>query len=167
MAVRTYERLSGDSEPLDVYLMADSVTGFGDVNAVFERDGLYVSVVVRVLEAGLDRVVVDIRDRTVGLYLVHAEGLELQIRHRSGRVLRKRLVDADRYFLARDHLALGKVRRYNFSGYIHCCLLGVMCSLIFFIFYSFLRVLSIFRGLVAPIFRFLRPFACPQSIFAV
>jgi hypothetical protein len=52
-------------------------------------------VVVRILEVDLEDVVVDVDDRCLDLDALDAEELELHHRHRSRRVLRERLVDAE------------------------------------------------------------------------
>ena len=58
MAVRSDERLAGSREAFKVYLVADSVAGTGEADAVLFRHGLYVTVIVRVLKACLQGVVI-------------------------------------------------------------------------------------------------------------
>ena len=77
MTVGADKRLTGNAETLDVYLMADAVAGFTDENAVLERHGLNISVVVGVFKARLNGIVVYVRHRTQRLYLVDAQCLEL------------------------------------------------------------------------------------------
>ena len=48
---------------------------------------------------------VDVDDRRLHLHAVGAEELELHAGHRPGRVLRERLVDAERDLAARNQLA--------------------------------------------------------------
>ena len=48
---------------------------------------------------------VDVDDRRLHLHAVDAEELELHAGHRPGRVLRERLVDAERDLAARSQLA--------------------------------------------------------------
>ena len=71
-----------------MHLMAYTVAGAREIDAVLFCNGLYVSVVVGVFKARLQSVMVDIRDAALGLYAVDADRLKLQIRHRSGGVLR-------------------------------------------------------------------------------
>ena len=67
-------------------------------------------VVVRILEAGLQGVVVNISDRTLSLDLIDAHRLKLEISHRTGRVLRQRLIDTQANFLPLHHFAVHKMR---------------------------------------------------------
>ena len=89
VAVGAQQRLAGDVEPLELDLVADAVAGPGEVDAVLRRDALQVRVVVGVLEAGLERVVVDVADGALRPDLRHAHRLELQVGHRAGGVLRE------------------------------------------------------------------------------
>ena len=95
MAVGADERLSGDAEALKMDLMADSVSGAREVNAVLFGHRLDKAVVVGVFKAGLQGVVVDIGDGTLCFDAVYAHRLKFQIRHRAGGVLRQRLIDPE------------------------------------------------------------------------
>ena len=99
--------------------MADAVAGLGNVYAVRKRDGLYIRMVVRVELAGLQHIVVDVRDAAFGFHLVHARGLELQVRHGTRRILREGLVDFYRDFLAGDHIPAHEVLPDYFARKIH------------------------------------------------
>jgi len=89
--------------------VADAVARAGEDHAVARRDGAQVAVVVCVLEADLHGVVVDVRDRQVGLDLFEAHRLELQVGHRAGGVLREGLVDTDADLAAFHVLAFFEV----------------------------------------------------------
>ena len=99
--VGAQHRLAGGPEPLDVDLVADAVPGAGVEDPVLRGDRLQVQVVVGVLEPFLQRVVIDVGDRPLGLHPGNPHRLELQVRHRSGRVLGEGLVDPDGHLLAR------------------------------------------------------------------
>ena len=73
--------------------MADPVSGPAEIKPVLLRDALQISVVIHVLEIGLERVVVNVRNRKFRADARNPDCLELQIGHRSSRVLRERLVD--------------------------------------------------------------------------
>ena len=62
VAVRAEQGLAGHGEALQVDLVADAVAGSGEPDAVLCRDSLDVLVVVRILAAGLEHVVVYVRD---------------------------------------------------------------------------------------------------------
>ena len=49
-------------------------------------------------------------DRTLGLDLIDAHRLKLEISHRTGRILRERLVDPEADLLPHDHLAVYQMR---------------------------------------------------------
>ena len=68
--------------------------------------------VVCVLAAGLEHVVVYVRDAALGLDLVYAHGLKLQIGHCAGRVLGQRLVYAYSYLAPRRHVPVDEVAGY-------------------------------------------------------
>jgi hypothetical protein len=116
MAVGTQQRFARFAEPLQVNLVAYTVAGAREVEAVFLGHALEVAVVVGVLEAHLQRVVVDVTYGEVRFYFVGAHGLELEIGHGAGRVLRQRLVDADGHRRARARLPLYQVGVEDFLG---------------------------------------------------
>ncbi len=78
---------AGFGEALDVQVVADAVTGPREMDAVLGSKRLEELVVVGVLVVELDDVVVNVLDREGDLHPVHAHPLELQARHRAGRVL--------------------------------------------------------------------------------
>ena len=123
MAVRADEGLARCAEALEVYLMTDAVAGLGIVDAVLLCDGTDIFVVIRVFEAGLQGIMVNVRDRTLGLDLIDAHRLKLEISHRTGRILRQRLVDLEADFLPHDHLAVYQMRLQNFlrDCHTHVC----------------------------------------------
>ncbi len=69
VAVRTQQGVAGHSESLDMHLMTDTVTRFGEKNPVLRCHGLEILVVVSVLEARLQHIVIHIGDRKFGLHL--------------------------------------------------------------------------------------------------
>ena len=123
MAVRADEGLARCAEALKMYLMADAVAGLGIVDAVLLCDGTDIFVVIRVFEARLQGIMVNVRDRTLGLDLIDAHRLKLEISHRTGRILRQRLVDLEADFLPHDHLAVYQMRLQNFlrDCHTHVC----------------------------------------------
>ncbi len=119
MAVRAEQGLPRHAEAFDVHLMADAVARLGKADAVFFGNTLDIHMIVRVLKTGLQRVVVDVSDRQLGFHPLQADRLELQVGHRSGRILRQRLVDADRDFLSGFHAAGQQMLCNNFLGQGH------------------------------------------------
>ena len=120
VAVGAQKRLCGLPEALQVDLVADAVSGPRKPDAVAARHGLQVAVVVGVLEADLDRVVVDVAHRELGAHAVDPHGLELQVGHGARCVLGERLVDADADFAAgldaaRDEMGLDEFLRDGLS----------------------------------------------------
>ena len=73
--------------------MADAVARAGIPDPVLLRDGGDEAVIVGVLESGLERVVVDVRDAALRLDLSDPHRLEFDVGHGSGGVLRQGLVD--------------------------------------------------------------------------
>ena len=92
-----------------MYLMADAVAGAGVFQPVTARNALQIAVVIGIFKAALQRVVVNVRNGKFGFYPINAHGFKLQIRHRSGRVLCQRLIDADGNFFSGLHGSLNKV----------------------------------------------------------
>ena len=92
-----------------MHLVADAVAGPGEVHAVLARNGLQITVVVRVFKAGLQCVVVDIGDAQLGPDALYAHRFKLEIGHRARRVLRERLVYAQRDLAAGRHIAVQQV----------------------------------------------------------
>ena len=110
VAVRADQRLARRAEALQMNLMADAVACLGIINAVLSGYRTDVFVVIRILEAGLQGIVVNVGDRTLGLDLIDAHRLKLEISHRTGRILRERLVDPEADLLPHDHLAVYQMR---------------------------------------------------------
>ena len=86
-------------------LVADAIAGSGEPDAVLLCDSLQIAVVVGVFKAGLQGVVIDIGHTALRFDTGNPHRLEFQIGHRAGCVLRQRLVDFQRYFAARRHIA--------------------------------------------------------------
>ena len=109
MAVRADQGFARNAKALQVHLVANAVARAGEVNAMLLRHGLNVSVVVGVLKAGLQGVVVDVRHGAFGFDPIDPHSLEFQVRHGTGCVLRKGLVNFQPNFLSGDHLTLDQV----------------------------------------------------------
>ena len=105
MAVRADERLARGGEALAVDVMADPVARPREPEAVARGHPLQETVIVGVLEVDLEDVVIDVDNRGFDLYAIDLEELELHAGHRSGRVLREGLVDAERDLLAGNEVA--------------------------------------------------------------
>ena len=102
-----------------MHLMADAVAGLAEIDAVLFRHGGNVLVIVRVFKAGLQGIMVDIGHAALCFHPVNAHGFQLQIGHCPRGILRQRLIDPDRDFLARHQLALEQVIFQNFLCQIH------------------------------------------------
>lgn len=72
--------------------------------------------IIRVAEAHLQGVVVNIADRQIGADLANADGLVLKPCHGSGGVLGQGLIDAKTDLLAGNHLAGNEVLFNNLVG---------------------------------------------------
>ena len=105
VTVRADERFSGDAEAFEMNLMADTVSGAGKAYAVLFGHRLNISVVVCVFKARLKGVMVYICNRKLGSDSLRAHSFKLKIRHRTGCVLRQRLVYFKSYLRADCHLA--------------------------------------------------------------
>ena len=114
MAVRTDEGLAGLAEALQMHLMADAVAGAGEIHAVLCGDGLQIAVVVAVLKAALEGVVIDVGDAHFRFHSGNTHGLEFQIGHGAGGVLRQGLVDAQRDLAAGGHVPGDQMGRNDF-----------------------------------------------------
>ena len=119
MGIAAQQGVSGHADALQLHLMADAVAGLGAPDAVLLRHGLDILVVVRVFEAGLQGVVVNIGDRLLGLHPIHAHGLELQIGHGAGGILGEGLVDADGNLRAGHEFAGQQVRGEDLLRQVH------------------------------------------------
>jgi hypothetical protein len=83
-----------------VQVVADTVAGSREVDAVPGGKGLQEAVVVRILEVQLNHVVVHVLYGEVHLHAVQAHPLELQAGHRARGVLEERLIYLQPHFLA-------------------------------------------------------------------
>ena len=118
VAVGADKGLAGNSEPLKMNLMANSVARTGIINAVLFCDRTDKAVVVGIFKTGLQGVVVNISDRALGFYSRDSHGLKFKVCHGSGCVLCEGLVDFKTYIAADGHFAADKVSRYDFFGNI-------------------------------------------------
>ena len=119
MAVAAQQRPARPADSLQLHLMADAVAGLAEIDAVLFRHGGNVLMIVRVFKAGLQGIMVDIGHAALRFHPVNAHGFQLQIGHRPRGILRQRLIDPDRNFLARHQLALEQVTFQNFLCQIH------------------------------------------------
>ncbi len=113
MAVRTDKGLAGDTESFKMYLVADTVAGSGEIDAVLFADRTDESVVISVLKTGLESVVVNVSHTLLGLYAGHAHSFILKVCHSTCSVLSKSLVDAYTDLLTLDEFTVNKVRFKN------------------------------------------------------
>ena len=88
-----------------MHLMTDAVAGTREINTVFGGHRLQETVVVGIFKAGLQHIVVNVADRDIGAHARDADGLELEVGHCPRRILRQRLVYADRNLFTGGHLA--------------------------------------------------------------
>ena len=130
MAVRADQGLARCAEALQMHLMADAVACLRVVDAVLLSDRTDIFVVVRILEAGLQGIVVNVSDRALGLDLIDAHRLKLEISHRAGGILRQRLVDLETDLLTQYHFAVYQVRFQNLlrDCHTHVCFLRSFMS---------------------------------------
>ena len=130
MAVRTDQGLARCAEALQMHLMADAVACLRIVDAVLLSDRTDIFVVVRILEAGLQGIVVNVSDRALGLDLIDAHRLKLEISHRAGGILRQRLIDLKADLLTQCHFAVYQVRFQNLlrDCHTHVCFLRSFMS---------------------------------------
>jgi len=120
MTVGTNQRLSGHREAFPVNLMADTVPGPAEVNAVPGGNTLKVPVIIRIHEVGLEHVVVDIAHKKPlsGSLVFHR--LKLQICHRSVASCVRVLIDPETYLFAWYHFPGNEMLPDNFLGKIEC-----------------------------------------------
>ena len=95
VGVGAEQGFAGDAVAFQVHLMTDSVSGTREADAFCRGDALEIEVVVAVFGTVLHHVVIDVGDREFGGDFFDAHGFEFEVRHGSGRILRKGLVDAD------------------------------------------------------------------------
>ena len=113
MGVGTQKCLSRKAEPLQVNLVADSVTRTGEIEAILFGKALEEQVVVRILVVGLDSVMVNIGYRKLSLHPLDTDSLELQVYHGSSCILSQGLVDLYGNLFSSLHLAGDKVLLNN------------------------------------------------------
>ena len=114
VAVGAQERGPRLAEALQMDLVADAVSRPRIDDAEPGGRALEIEVVVVVLKADLERIVVHVADREVGLDPAEAQGLELEKGHRARGVLGEGLIDADADRLSRRIRAFFQVRPQHF-----------------------------------------------------
>ncbi len=123
MAVGTEEGLSGNAEALAVNMVRHAVSRRREDDAVAGGRGEEEAVVVRILEIGLDEVVVDVAHGELRLHPVDPEGLELEVSHGSRGVLGESLVYAQADLPSGARFSLHKVipDYPSRDGVFHAC----------------------------------------------
>ena len=116
VTVGAEQGFAGPAEALHVHDMADAVAGARIPQAKTAARALQEKVIVRVQMVDLQQVVIDILRAELGADAIEADRLQRQHHHRAGRILRERLVDADRDGLARAHLSASEVGRNQLLG---------------------------------------------------
>ena len=90
-------------------VVRDPVSRRGQHDAELGRRGLEEPVVVRVLEIGLNDVVVDVADGQFGLYPRDPQGFEGKVYHGPRRVLGERLIDSKTDLPVGPHLSVNQM----------------------------------------------------------
>ena len=129
MAVGTNQRFTGLCKPFQMHLVANAVARARIAHADSFCNGADKAVVVRVHEAALQGVVVDICYAKLCFHTGNAHGLIFQICHGASGVLCEGLVDAKAHLAAGSRGAVHKVRRNDFL----CKRLSHRLSFLFFI----------------------------------
>ena len=93
MAVGADKSLAGYTESLQMYLMADAVSGTAEVDTVLLCDRTDKSVVIGVLKAGLKCIMIYVRHAALCFNSRNTHSLKLKVSHGSRSVLSKSLVD--------------------------------------------------------------------------
>ena len=114
VAIRAYESFAGLAKSFKMYLMADTVAGTGEVNAMLFADGLNKSVVISIFKACLESVVVDVGNAFFSFDSRHADSLKFEVSHSTCSVLCQSLVDFKTDFRANGHITAEQVRFNNF-----------------------------------------------------
>ena len=104
MAVGADQGLAGLAKALQMYLMADTVTGTGEVDTMFCCNGLQITMVISVFKAALERVMVYVSNTQLCLDSGDTHGFKFQIGHGAGGILRQSLIDAQCNLTARGHI---------------------------------------------------------------
>ena len=101
MGIGPEQRFARLAETFKMHLVADAVSGAGEDDTVFNGNRLQIFMVVCILEADLNRVMIDVADRQFRLDFRQAGGFELQVGHGAGCILGERLIDLDGDFRSR------------------------------------------------------------------
>ena len=87
MAVRANEGLTWFTKALQMNLVANTVTGTGEIHTMLIGNGLQITVIVRILKTGLKGVVIHISNTQFCLDSGDTHGLKFQISHGAGSIL--------------------------------------------------------------------------------
>ena len=112
VAVRADKSFSGDTEALKMNLMANTVAGTGEAKSSFLCNRLNETVIVSIFKACLQGVVIYISNGKLRSDTVNSHCLKLKVRHCTGCVLCKRLINSQTDFTAHRHIA-GKQMIFN------------------------------------------------------
>ena len=123
--IGTDQCLSRFSDAFILQLMADTVSRTGEPDTVLCCNALDVPVIVRILETGLQCIMIDIGHGPLRPNLIHAHGFKLQIRHGSGGILGQRLIDSKTNLFPGLHFP-GKQMLFN--NLLRNCLTHFYCS---------------------------------------
>ena len=131
VAVGADEGLARLAEPLQVHLMADTIAGTGEPDAVLGCHRLQIPVVVRIFKAALQGVVVHIGHAQLSFYLGNPHGFKFQIGHGAGGILGQGLVNPQGNLLTGFHNAVYQVGLDDFlcNGHCHITLTSQSCFL--------------------------------------
>jgi hypothetical protein len=78
LRIRAEQCFPGDAETLLMHRMACAVAGAREPHAEAPGGAMEQYVIVGILAVGLDQEMIDIGDRRLGAYLLHAHGLKLE-----------------------------------------------------------------------------------------
>jgi hypothetical protein len=114
MAVGAQKGFSGNTETLHVDLVGNSVAGRTVMNAESSGRALQVRVIVRILEIGLNDIVVYVLDGQLRSHAINPHGFELEHGHGSRGILQQCVIDSYGDFLSGDQLPFHEMIRQNF-----------------------------------------------------
>jgi hypothetical protein len=103
-------RLGGNPEALHVRWVRHTVAGLGEPQPEPLRCGAQVFVILGVFLVGLQQVVIDVLHADLGAGVIEPQRFQLLHHQGARRILSQRLIDSDRNFLTRCHLAGFQVR---------------------------------------------------------
>ena len=118
VAVRTQQRTAGSTEAFHVYGMTHTRTRAAEPHAETPAGAAQKQMIIRILEVGLQQVVIDVLRRNLGAHAAHLHRLEFLHHQCAGGILRQGLVDPDRDALAGNRLAFDEMGFDELAGEI-------------------------------------------------